>query len=73
VAKAAAGEGKKQAAADMIGSRIPPNARRSRDNVVHKVDCDVAQVAITIHVRFRCVFQMFHVLHTYVTSVSCGY
>jgi hypothetical protein len=72
VAKAAAGEGKKQAA-DMIGSRIPLNARRSRDNVVHKVDRDVAQVAITIHVRFKCVFQMFYVLHTYVASVSCGY
>jgi hypothetical protein len=56
VAKAAAGEGKKQAAADMIGSRIPPNARWSRDNVVHKVDRDVAQVAITIRVRFKCVF-----------------
>jgi hypothetical protein len=52
VAKAAAG--KKEAAADTIGSRIPPNTRRSHDNVVHKVD--VAHVAITIHICFKCMF-----------------
>ena len=39
---------------------------------VAKVDQDVAQVAIDIHVCFKCMLQMFHLFHTYVASVSFG-
>jgi hypothetical protein len=39
---------------------------------VVKVDQDVAHVAMAIHVRFRCIFEMFHLFQMYVASVSFG-
>jgi hypothetical protein len=39
------------------------------DRDVAKVDQDVAHVAITMHVCFKCMFQIFHLYHTYVASV----
>jgi hypothetical protein len=36
---------------------------------VENVDQDIAHVAMAIHVRFKCVFQMFHLFQTYVASV----
>jgi hypothetical protein len=40
------------------------------DRDVTKVDRKVAHVAITIHLYFKCMFQMFHLYKTYVVSVS---
>jgi hypothetical protein len=39
---------------------------------VAKVDRDVAHVAITIYVCFKCMFQIFHMFQMYVASVSFG-
>jgi hypothetical protein len=39
---------------------------------VAKVDRDVAHVAMTIYVYFKCMFQMFHLFQTYVASVLFG-
>jgi hypothetical protein len=36
---------------------------------VAQVDWDVAHVAMTIHVCFKCMFQMYHLFQTYVVSV----
>ena len=36
---------------------------------VAKVDRDVAHVGMAIHVCFKCMFQMFHLVQTYVASV----
>ena len=36
---------------------------------VAKIDRDVAHVAMTIHVCFKYMFQMFHLFQMYVTSV----
>jgi hypothetical protein len=41
---------------------------------VAKVKQDVAHVVMTIHICFKCMFQMFHLFHTYVAvvlSVCC--
>jgi hypothetical protein len=37
-----------------------------------KVDWDVTHVAMAIHVCFKCIFQMFQLLQTYVASVLSG-
>jgi len=39
---------------------------------VANVDRDVAQVAMAIHVCFKCMFQMFHLYQTYVARFSSG-
>jgi hypothetical protein len=39
---------------------------------IAKVDQDVAHVAMTIHICFKCRFQMFHLFQIYVVSVSFG-
>jgi hypothetical protein len=39
---------------------------------VAKIDQDVAYVAMSIHVCFKCMFQLFHLFQTYVVSVSSG-
>jgi molybdopterin/thiamine biosynthesis adenylyltransferase len=39
---------------------------------VAKVDLNVTYVAMAIHACFKCIFQIFHLLQTYVTSVSFG-
>jgi hypothetical protein len=36
---------------------------------IAKVDQDIAHVAMTMHVCFKCMFQMFHLYQTYVASV----
>ena len=40
---------------------------------VAKVDRDVAHVAMAIHVRCKCMFQIFSLFQTYVASVLFGY
>jgi hypothetical protein len=37
---------------------------------VAKVDWDIAHIAMAIHVRFKCMFQIFHLFQTYVTNIS---
>jgi hypothetical protein len=39
------------------------------DRDVAKVNQDVARVVMTMHVCFKCMFQIFHLYHTYVASV----
>jgi hypothetical protein len=39
------------------------------DQDVTKVDRDVTHVAIAIHIRFKCMFQMFHLYQMYVASI----
>jgi hypothetical protein len=39
---------------------------------VAKVDRDVTHVVMAIHICFKCMFQMFHLLQTNVASVSSG-
>ena len=43
------------------------------DRDVAKVDQGVAHVAMAIHICFKCMFQMFHLLQTYLASVFSGY
>jgi hypothetical protein len=38
------------------------------DRDVAKVDLDVARVAMAMHVYFKCMFQIFHLYHTFVAS-----
>jgi hypothetical protein len=42
------------------------------DQDVTQVDRDVAHVAMAIHVCFKCMFQMFHLYHTYIASILFG-
>jgi hypothetical protein len=39
---------------------------------VAKVDRDIAHDVIAIHVCFKCMFQMFYLFQTYVTSILSG-
>jgi hypothetical protein len=40
---------------------------------IAKVDRDVLPVIMTMHVCFKCLFQMFHLFETYIASVLSGY
>jgi hypothetical protein len=39
---------------------------------VAKIDRDIAHAAMTIHVCFKCMFQLFHLFQTHVANVSSG-
>jgi hypothetical protein len=39
------------------------------DRDVAKVEWDVAHVAMTIHICFKCMFQIFHLYETYVANI----